>query len=45
MAQKKVVYVGLEYLYGPLQKSKEDAYGNDITGVDAVDNDEYTQNY
>ena len=40
---KKSVIIGLEFIYGPLQKLKEDEKGNDITGIDIVDKDEITQ--
>ena len=41
--KKEKIYIGLEYIYGPLQKLYEDKNGNNITSCELVDNDEIVQ--
>lgn len=35
--KKRVLQIGLEFIFGPIQKYKEDEHGNAITGIDAID--------
>lgn len=37
------IHIGLEFLFGPIQKLHVDQYGNEITGVEIIDNDSMTQ--
>jgi len=40
---KDIVYIGLEFLFGPIQKFEEDEKGNPITGIEAIDKDSTLQ--
>ena len=37
------ILIGLEFLFGPIQKLHLDSNGNEITGVPVIDNDSVTQ--
>ena len=37
------IHIGLEFLFGPIQKLHVDSNGNEITGVPVIDNDSVTQ--
>ncbi len=41
---KNLIYVGLEFVFGPLLKDDVDENGNDSTGVKLVDDDIQLQN-
>ena len=36
--EKKIVYLGLEFLFWPLQKFYQNKKGTLITGIDSIDN-------
>lgn len=38
--EKEIVYLGLEFLSGPIQKFKENEKGKLITGIETIDKDE-----
>lgn len=40
---KEIVYLGLEFLFGPIQKFKENEKGEIITGIETIDKDEILQ--
>lgn len=42
--EKEIIYIGLEFLFGPIQKFEEDENGNPITGIGVVDGDSLVQN-
>ena len=37
------IHIGLEFLFGPIQKLHVDSNGNEITGASIIDNDSVTQ--
>lgn len=39
----KTIHIGLEFLFGPIQKLYIDSNGNEITGISVIDNDSLTQ--
>ena len=41
--EKEIVYLGLEFLFGPIQKFKENEKGEIITGIETIDKDEILQ--
>ena len=41
--EKEIVYFGLEFLFGPIQKFKENEKGEIITGIETIDKDEILQ--
>lgn len=41
--EKEIVYFGLEFLFGPIQKFKENEKGKIITGIETIDKDEILQ--
>ena len=40
---KELIQIGLEFLFGPIQKFEEDVDGNEITGIKVIDEDRITQ--
>lgn len=40
---KQIIYIGLEFLFGPIQKLEKNENGDLITGIEVIDNDEYIQ--
>lgn len=41
--KKDTLYIGLEFIFGPIQKDVIDKNGHDITGISLVDNNEEIQ--
>ena len=41
--EKEIVYFGLEFLFGPIQKFKVNEKGKIITGIESIDKDEILQ--
>ena len=41
--EKELIQIGLEFLFGPIQKFEEDVDGNEITGIKVIDEDKITQ--
>lgn len=41
--EKEIVYLVLEFLFGPIQKFKENEKGEIITGIETIDKDEILQ--
>lgn len=41
--EKEIVYFGLKFLFGPIQKFKENEKGEIITGIETIDKDEILQ--
>lgn len=40
---KKTIHIGLEFLFGPIQKLQVDESGNEITGLPLIDSNEEIQ--
>lgn len=43
MMEKVIIHIGLEFLFGPIQKLHVNQNGEEITGVLVIDNDSTTQ--
>ena len=41
--EKEIVYLGLKFLFEPIQKFKENEKGKIITGIETIDKDEILQ--
>lgn len=41
--ENQVIQIGLEFIFGPIQKYEKDANGKEITGIQVIDNDEITK--